>query len=146
MAESSTSTPCPWCGRAFTPRRDGGKTQRFCREPCRRSYDAAGRRWVAKAIAGGTLTLDDLRSGAAATRALLSGAMSPAPIHPAEKPVPGAPADSPDDAAELLNDLLHTLLVDLPAAWSDLIDAIPEGLFDRLDRYLDTLLSEPNGG
>jgi hypothetical protein len=46
----------------------------------------------------------------------------------------------------LLNDLLYTLLVDLPAAWSDLVDAIPEGLFDRLDRYLDTLLSEPNAG
>jgi len=38
---------CAWCGRPFTPRCDGGKRQRFCREVCRRIFDAAGRRWVA---------------------------------------------------------------------------------------------------
>ena len=42
---------CLWCGKQFTPRRDGGKRQVFCREACRRAFDAAGRRWVGEAIA-----------------------------------------------------------------------------------------------
>jgi hypothetical protein len=61
---------CPWCEKGFTPRSDGGKPQLFCRPACRRHFDAAGRRWVAEAIATGVLPLDALRSGAAATRAL----------------------------------------------------------------------------
>jgi hypothetical protein len=71
---------CLWCGKGFTPRRHGGKRQVFCRPACRRDFDAAGRRWVAEAIATGALTVDALRNGAAATRALLSGAISPAPV------------------------------------------------------------------
>jgi hypothetical protein len=86
---------CAWCGRPFIPRATGGKRQVFCRPACRRGFDAAGRRWVAEAIATGTLTLDALRNGAATTRAFLPGAISPAPIsEPREgstvKPV-GAP-------------------------------------------------------
>jgi hypothetical protein len=42
---------CLWCGNGFTPRRDGGKRQVFCCPACRRAFDAAGRRWVAEAIA-----------------------------------------------------------------------------------------------
>jgi hypothetical protein len=68
---------CLWCGKGFTPRHDGGKRQVFCRPVCRRAFDAAGRRWVAEAIATGTLSLDALRDGPAATRALLPGAISP---------------------------------------------------------------------
>lgn len=71
---------CLWCGRGFTPRVDGGKRQVFCREACRRAFDAAGRQWVAEAIAGGMLTVDALRNGAAATRALPSAAISPPPV------------------------------------------------------------------
>jgi hypothetical protein len=67
---------CMWCGRGFTPRRDGGKEQRFCSPTCRYALDAAGRRWIASALAVGTLTLDELRNGAAATRALLLGGFS----------------------------------------------------------------------
>jgi hypothetical protein len=65
---------CAWCGRAFAPRATGGKPQVFCRRACRRAFDASGRRWVAEAIAAGTLTVDALRNGYAATRALLPGA------------------------------------------------------------------------
>jgi hypothetical protein len=137
-----TWATCLWCARVFTPRRDGGKVQRFCREACRRSFDAAGRRWVAKAIASGTLTLDELRNGPAATRALLQGAISPAPIHPADKPAPVAPAERPGEGDELLADLLIALL-NLPGdAWPDLAAALPDELFDRIDRYLDALLYE----
>ena len=71
---------CLWCGKGFTPRRDGGKRQVFCGPTCRRAFDAAGRRWVAEAIAAGMLTVDALRNGAATTRALLPGGNSPAPV------------------------------------------------------------------
>jgi len=71
---------CMWCGKGFAPRVSGGKPQMFCHEVCRRAFDAAGRRWVAEAIADGTLTLDSLRNGAAATRALLPGGNSSAPV------------------------------------------------------------------
>jgi hypothetical protein len=69
---------CLWCGRGFAPRSDGGKRQLFCRPACRRGFDAAGRRWVAEAIATGVLTVDVLRHGLAATRALVPTATSPA--------------------------------------------------------------------
>jgi hypothetical protein len=71
---------CGWCGRAFAPRRDGGKPQLFCRPVCRRAFDAAGRRWVSEAIATGMLSLDALRNGAVTTRALLPGAIPPAAV------------------------------------------------------------------
>jgi hypothetical protein len=87
---------CLWCGKGFTPRRDGGKPQVFCRPVCRRRFDAAGRRWVADAIATGALTVDALRNGAAATRALLAGGAPPVPISEPQKPAPVAPAERPD--------------------------------------------------
>jgi hypothetical protein len=64
---------CLWCGRTFTPPSTAGHTQRYCRQTCRRSFDAAGRRWVAEALACGLLSIEALRTGAAATRALLLG-------------------------------------------------------------------------
>jgi len=64
---------CPWCTRLFRPRR-GGHAQRYCRPSCRRAYHAAARSWVLDAIASGALTLADVRTGSAATRALLSEA------------------------------------------------------------------------
>ena len=100
-------TKCLWCGRNFTPRTTGGHAQRFCRLPCRRAYDAAGRRFVAEAIACGLLSLDQIRNGAAATRALLPGAISPAPItppHPVHSAAPVAPPERCDDAADLLDE------------------------------------------
>jgi len=51
---------CAWCQRGFAPRADGGRKQRFCSERCRRAFDAGGRRWVAAALAEGTLTVDEL--------------------------------------------------------------------------------------
>ena len=63
-------TKCLWCGRAFTLRATGGKAQRFCRPACRRVFDAAGRRWVAGALAAGALTIPDLRNAPSTTRAL----------------------------------------------------------------------------
>ena len=64
---------CAWCDRLFRPRR-GGHAQRYCRPPCRRACHAAARRWALDAIETGALTITDIRSGSAATRALLSKA------------------------------------------------------------------------
>jgi hypothetical protein len=76
----TTSPECLWCGQAFTPRATGGKAQVFCRPDCRRGFDAAGRRWVAEAIAFGVLTVDALKNGPAATRALAPVSTSPMPV------------------------------------------------------------------
>jgi hypothetical protein len=81
---------CLWCGKGFAPRRDGGKRQLFCRPACRRSFDRAGRRWVAEAIATGVLTVDALTTGPAATRALVLAAIfhTPAGEVPSEHLTP----------------------------------------------------------
>jgi hypothetical protein len=118
MTDNMTeAASCAWCGRAFIPRATGGKRQVFCRPACRRGFDAAGRRWVSEAIASGMLTVEALRNGAAATRALAPGAISPAPISEHEKPALVASGESPDEGAELLDELL-----------------------DRVDRYLEVRL------
>jgi len=78
-------TKCLWCGRAFTPRTTGGKAQRFCRPACRRNLDAAGRRWVAEALAAGNLTIPDLRNAPGTTCAL--GGMREIPPE-TDRPVP----------------------------------------------------------
>jgi len=44
--------------------------QRFCRPSCRRSFHAVVRTWALDAIADGTLSIEEIRSGAPATRAL----------------------------------------------------------------------------
>ena len=74
----SDAVRCSWCTRLFRPRR-GGHAQRFCRPACRRAFHAAGRTWVLDAIASGALTLADIRSGSAATRALLPAAEATLP-------------------------------------------------------------------
>lgn len=145
MRTEPSDRGCLWCGRRFAPRLDGGKRQVFCRPVCRRAFDAAGRRWVGEAIAIGMLTLDALKDGAAATRALLPGAISPPPISPVEKPVPVAPAECPDEAAELLDDFLIALL-DLPGdAWSDIAVAIPDELYDRIVRWFEDSRAAEDG-
>jgi hypothetical protein len=97
---------------------------------------------VAEAIATGTLTLGALRNGAEATRALLPGVIPPAAISEPPDAAPAASTDGAEDVDELLGDLL-VALVELPGdGWPDLAAALPDELFDRLDRYLETLLSE----
>jgi len=88
---------CAWCGRAFTPRATGGHPQRFCRPPCRRSLDTAGRRWVADAMAAGALTVATLRSGYAATRVLAQDADSSGVDREDGKPASVAPPERPGE-------------------------------------------------
>ena len=63
-------TGCLWCDRPFRARRSGGQPQRFCSPGCRRAFHAGARAWVLDAIAGGALTVVDIKSGLPATRAL----------------------------------------------------------------------------
>jgi len=83
-AEVTEAAACMWCGRAFTPHATGGRAQRFCRSACRRAFGAAGRHWVAEAIAGGTRTLDSLRNAAAATRVASRGRLDRLAIRASE--------------------------------------------------------------
>jgi hypothetical protein len=93
MRTQTSDRACLWCGRRFTPRSDGGKRQLFCRAACRRGFDAAGRRWVAEAIATGVLTVDALKNGLTTTRALVPAATSSMPV--GQRLAPVAPdADS----------------------------------------------------
>jgi hypothetical protein len=86
-----------WCGRPFRARQTGGRVQRFCWPSCRRAFHAAARAWALDAIADGTLSVVDLRNGAAATRALLREATSPLPVEEApprhSTPTPALRAD-----------------------------------------------------
>jgi hypothetical protein len=65
-----TPTSCPWCEKPFRARQTGGWVQRFCQPFCRRAFHAAVRSWALDAIAGGTLTLAEIRNDGPATRAL----------------------------------------------------------------------------
>src|SRR6516225_2765971 len=85
---------CLWCGRGFSPRRNGGKPQAFCRPACRREFDTAGRRWMAEAIASRRLTVEALRNGLVTTRALVSAAPSTVPVGQRLAPI-ALYADSP---------------------------------------------------
>jgi hypothetical protein len=60
----------------------------------------------------------------------------------AREPVPVALTERYDEAEELLDELLIALLVDLPDIWDDLAAALPDEIYDRIDRYLEGRLSE----
>jgi hypothetical protein len=51
-----TAPVCPWCERLFTPRRNGGKPQRFCSERCRRAFERELRAWARERVADGGIT------------------------------------------------------------------------------------------
>ena len=100
---TEASDRCLWCGSRFKRRNDGGKAQRFCRPACRRALDAAGRRWIAGALASGALSSGDVRNGSLTTRALLPSAEAQAPNlggHSAGQSAPVAPPEPPGEAAE----------------------------------------------
>jgi hypothetical protein len=128
---------CAWCSRSFTPRSTGGHAQRFCGSPCRRAFDAAGRRWAAEAIAADMVTVDALRKGFAATRALLPVASSPAPVFPAEKPAP-APVASAECAQHVIVTLDRMQQMQLcELRWSDPFHfATPEEIAALASRLL----------
>ena len=52
----ATRPLCPWCQRPFTPRRTGGRPQRFCRDACRRAFERELRAWARDQITAGGVT------------------------------------------------------------------------------------------
>jgi hypothetical protein len=53
---------CVWCERLFRPRKNGGRSQRFCRPSCRRAFHAAARTWALDELAAGRVTVADLKN------------------------------------------------------------------------------------
>src|SRR6516162_7881775 len=109
-------TKCLWCGRAFAPRSTGGSSAKFCSAAHRKAYHSAVRHWAEAEIAGGRLTIAQIRNGAACT--LVTAAASPAPETPPGSPAPVAPE-------ELLSDLLDVLFGLRGDAWSAVAAALP---------------------
>jgi len=137
---NATSTACNWCGRPFRTRR-GGSPKRFCSATHRAAFWSALRRWGERAVASGILTVADVRDSAAVACTLLSRGISATAISPAQKAAPVPPAAGPDGANELLDDFLIALLDSPGDTWPDLAAALPDELFDRIDRYLEARLS-----
>jgi hypothetical protein len=68
---------CAWCERPFTPRRTGGKPQRFCRGACRRAFERELRAWARDQITAGDVTQAQLqRARSVGAPTLGSGAPS----------------------------------------------------------------------
>lgn len=84
---------CSWCDRPFRVRQTGGRAQRFCQPSCRRAFHSAVRIWALDAIANGALTVAEIRSSVAATRALAPAVGFPVPVREAatNHPAPIAP-------------------------------------------------------
>jgi hypothetical protein len=89
----SGEAKCSWCGRDLHVRR-GGSPQRFCSTEHRSLFWSTLRRWGARAVAAGILTIADIRNG-----------------DPAACTLPGAPVSRPlvaeeqDDLGRLLDEM-----------------------------------------
>ena len=116
-------TKCLWCSRAFAPRANGGSPAKFCSAAHRKAYHSAVRHWAEAEIAGGRLTVAQIRNDAACT--LATAAASPARGSAIEDPAPVAPAERPGEAAELLSDLLDVLFGLRGDAWAAVAAAVP---------------------
>ena len=93
---TSISTVCLWCGHPFQARR-GGSPKRFCSAAHRVSFWSALRRWAARAVAAGALTVDQIRSGDPAACTLVASGSSPALVSEPRKRAPVAPAAASPD-------------------------------------------------
>ena len=69
------SNLCQWCERPFRARR-GGSPQRFCSAKHRSLFWSTLRRWGARAVAAGILTIADIRNGDPAACTLPGGPVS----------------------------------------------------------------------
>jgi hypothetical protein len=137
LGPAASLAACKACGKSFAPRSTGGRPQRFCSVACRRADDAAARAKGHAQIERERERLPDVDNGCAATRALVTGATSPAWISPPRKPAPVALPEPPDEAAELLHELVIALL-DLPGDGGlEIADKLPVDLLNRLCNYLD---------
>src|ERR1700737_2674636 len=70
---------CSWCGQDLQLRR-GGSPQRFCSTEHRSLFWSTLRRWGARAVAAGILTIADIRNGDPAACTLPGAPVSPPPV------------------------------------------------------------------
>ncbi len=56
---------CFWCGAEFSAKKVGANPKRFCSARCKNRFHSAARRWVARALADGRISLADLRAPSA---------------------------------------------------------------------------------
>ena len=54
---------CRWCAGLFDVKTIGGNRKEFCGPNCKGAYHTALRMWAQRALDGGLITVDDLRSG-----------------------------------------------------------------------------------
>jgi hypothetical protein len=71
---------CLWCERPFRARHSGGSPQRFCCVTHRQAFWSALRRWAQRAVAGGVLTVGQIRTGDPAACTLPRRMISPGPL------------------------------------------------------------------
>src|SRR5215831_8336200 len=134
---------CLWCQKPFRPH-PGGSLQRFCASKCKNAFWSATRRWAEQAIASGVLTVADIKNGAAAACTLLPAGISPLQVSPAAKPSPAASAtdEEAEAAAQLFDDFLVFALCESDL-WDVVAPALPDELFERIDRRIQVLCEEP---
>jgi hypothetical protein len=100
MTVQPVEAKCSWCGQDLQDRR-GGCPQRFCSTEHRLLFWSTLRRWGARAVAAGILTIADIRNGDP-TACTLPGA----PISPPPQPVPAEEQDClSDDFGRLLDEM-----------------------------------------
>lgn len=69
---TSLPRPCLWCGREFVARQTGGSAQSFCCAAHRHKFGTASRRYVAREIAAGHLTIEALKAAQTSAHAVLA--------------------------------------------------------------------------
>lgn len=72
MSAAPNGSVCLWCDRPITRKHRRGSEQKFCSAAHRMAFWTAARRWVARMIESGSLTLEDLKRPSA-KRARLIG-------------------------------------------------------------------------
>src|ERR1700731_3485158 len=79
MSLVTPETKYSWCGQDLQVRR-GGSPQRFCSTEHRSLFWSTLRRWGARAVAAGILTIADIRNGDPAACTLPGGPVSLPPV------------------------------------------------------------------
>jgi len=101
MTVQPVEAKCSWCGQELQLRR-GGSPQRFCSTKHRSLFWSTLRRWGARAVAAGILTIADIRNGDP-TACTLPGAPISSP------PQPSSPAEAQEDRSDDFGRLLDEM-------------------------------------
>jgi len=64
MSTSQSYIRCPWCERAFTPRKTGGSRQVYCSKKCRHAVREAQVAYCQNLLESGQVTIAELRTQA----------------------------------------------------------------------------------